>query len=161
ALVAACSPAPAASAQGYPSRAITIVVPFTAGGPSDALARILAERGRASLGQPVLVENVPGAGGTLGVGKVVRAAPDGYSVSYGQWASRVGAGAIYPVQSDVLRDLEPVAILGSTPLWVVARKSLPANSLRDLVTWLKSNPNKASAATVGSGSAAHLCGIYF
>lgn len=160
-LVAACSAVPVASAQVYPARPITIVVPFTAGGPSDTLARILAEHARASLGQPVVVENVPGAGGTLGVGRVVRAAPDGYSVSYGQWASHVGAGAIYPVQYDVLTDLEPVAMLGSTPLWVVARKSLPANNLVDLIAWLKANPNKASAATVGSGSGAHLCGIYF
>jgi len=95
------------------------------------------------------------------VGRIVRAAPDGYSVSYGQWASHVGASAIYPVQYDVLKDLEPVALLGSTPLWVVARKSLPANSLVDLIAWLKANPNKASAATVGPGSGAHLCGIYF
>jgi tripartite-type tricarboxylate transporter receptor subunit TctC len=161
ALVAACSAAPDASAQVYPSRPITIVVPFTAGGPSDTLARILAERAQVSLGQPVHVENVPGAGGTLGVGRVVRAASDGYTVSYGQWASHVGAGAIYPVQYDALRDLAPVAMLGSTPLWIVARKSLPANSLVDLIAWLKANPNKATAATVGSGSASHLCGIYF
>src|SRR5207248_2534816 len=99
-----------ASAQGYPTRPITIVVPFTAGGPSDVLARLLAERVRVSLGQPILVENVPGAGGTLGVGKIVRAAPDGYSVSYGQWASHVGAGAMYPVQYDALKDLDPVAM---------------------------------------------------
>jgi tripartite-type tricarboxylate transporter receptor subunit TctC len=140
ALVAACSAIPVASAQVYPARSITIVVPFTAGGPSDTLSRILAEHVRTSLGQPVIVENVSGAGGTLGLGRVARAAPDGYSVlSYGQWASHVGASATYPVQYDVLRDLEPVAMLGSTPMWVVARKSLPANSLVDLIAWLKAN----------------------
>jgi tripartite-type tricarboxylate transporter receptor subunit TctC len=160
ALVALPSAVPLASAQVYPSHAITIVVPFPAGGPSDTLARILAERVRASLGQPVIVENVPGAGGTLGVGRVARAAPDGYSISYGQWASHVGAGAIYPVKYDVLKDFEPVAMLGSTPLWIVARNSLPASDLTELMAWLKANPNKATAATVGSGSAAHLCGIY-
>lgn len=160
ALIAVPSSAPpAASAEVYPSRAITIVVPFPAGGPSDTLSRLLAERVRASLGQPVVVENVPGAGGTLGVDRVVRAAPDGYFISYGQWASHVGAGAVYPVKYDVLKDLEPVAMLGSTPLWIVTRNSLPASDLRGLLAWLKANPDKASAATVGSGSAAHLCGI--
>jgi tripartite-type tricarboxylate transporter receptor subunit TctC len=150
-----------AMAQVYPSRPITVVVPFPAGGPSDAVSRILAEHLRGSLGQPVIVENIPGAGGPVGVGRVARAAPDGYTVGYGQWASHVGAGAIYPVRYDVLKDLDPVVMLGSTPLWIVARNTLPAKNLQELVAWLKANPDKASAATVGSGSGAHLCGIYF
>src|SRR5262249_48517508 len=113
-----------------------------------------------SLGQPVIVENVPGAGGTIGVGRVAHAAPDGSMLSFGNWASHVGANAIYPVHYDVLKDLVPVARIADTPLWVVARNSLPAKDLRELVAWLKVNPDKASAATVGAGSAPHLCVIY-
>jgi tripartite-type tricarboxylate transporter receptor subunit TctC len=160
AILAIVAAASNAVAQTYPSHPITIVVPFPAGGPSDAVSRILAEHMRGSLGQPVIVENTPGAGGTVGVARVARAAPDGYTVGYGQWASHVGAGAIYPVRYDVLKDLDPLVLLGSTPLWIVARNTLPAKNLPELVAWLKANPDKATAATVGSGSAAHLCGIY-
>jgi tripartite-type tricarboxylate transporter receptor subunit TctC len=113
-----------------------------------------------TLGQPIVIENVPGAGGSLSVNRVVRAAPDGYTLSFGNWASHVGAGAVYPVTYDVLTDLEPIARVADTPLWMVARKNLPAKDLRELITWLKANPDKASAATVGPGSGSHLCGIY-
>jgi tripartite-type tricarboxylate transporter receptor subunit TctC len=147
-------------AQIYPSRPITMVVPFPPGGAATTLARLLAEHMRGSLGQPVIVENVPGAGGTIGVGRVARAAPDGSMLSFGNWASHVGASAIYPIQYDVLKDLAPVARIADTPLWMVARNSLPAKDLRELVAWLKANPDKASAATVGAGSAPHLCAIY-
>jgi tripartite-type tricarboxylate transporter receptor subunit TctC len=149
-----------AEGQVHPSRPITIVVPFPPGGAATTLARLLAEHMRGSLGQPVIIENVPGAGGTIGVGRVARAAPDGSMLSFGNWASHVGASAVYPVQYDVLKDLAPVARIADTPLWMVARNSLPANDLRELVAWLKSNPDKASAATVGAGSAPHLCAIY-
>jgi tripartite-type tricarboxylate transporter receptor subunit TctC len=149
-----------AEAQVYPSRPIAMVVPFPAGGAATTLARLLAEHMRGSLGQPVIVENVPGAGGTIGVGRVARAAPDGSMLSFGNWASHVGASAIYPVQYDVLKDLEPIARIADTPLWIVARNSLPAKDLRELVAWLKANPDKVSAATVGAGSAPHLCAIY-
>src|SRR5262245_61925262 len=114
-----------AEGQVYPSRPITMVVPFPAGGAATTLARLLAEHMRGSLGQPLIVENVPGAGGTIGVGRVARAAPDGSMLSFGNWASHVGASAIYPVQYDVLKDLDPVARIADTPLWIVARNSLP------------------------------------
>jgi len=149
-----------AAAQTYPSRAITMVVPFPAGGATTVLARVLAEHMRESLGQPVVVENVPGAGGSIGVGRIARAAPDGYSLSFGNWASHVGAGAVYPVQYDILTDFEPVARVADTPLWMVAKNALPAKDLKELIAWLKANPDKASAATVGPGSGSHLCGIY-
>jgi tripartite-type tricarboxylate transporter receptor subunit TctC len=150
----------AAAAQAYPSRPITMIVPFPPGGATTVLARVLAERMREPLGQPVVVENVSGAGGSIGVARVARAAPDGYSLSFGNWASHVGAGAVYPVQYDVLTDFEPVARVADTPLWVVARNDLPAKDLKELIAWLKANPGKASAATVGPGSGSHLCGIY-
>jgi tripartite-type tricarboxylate transporter receptor subunit TctC len=153
---------PSAHAQSYPSRPITVVVPFPAGGGgTDAVARVLIEGMKTSLGQPIVVENVPGAGGSLGVARAVRATPDGYTLSVGNWASHVGAGAAYSVQYDVLRDLEPVSRLAESPLMIVARKGFPANDLSELIAWLKANPGKATAGTVGIGSGSHLCGVYF
>jgi tripartite-type tricarboxylate transporter receptor subunit TctC len=149
-----------ARAQTYPSRPITMIVPFPAGGATTTLARVLAEHMKETLGQPVVVENVGGAGGSIGVSRSARAAPDGYLLSFGNWASHVGAGAVYPVAYNALTDFEPVARVADTPLWVVARKSLPVNDLKELIAWLKANPEKASAATVGPGSGSHLCGIY-
>src|SRR5215831_8983144 len=147
-------------AQAYPTRPITMIVPFPAGGGTTTLARILAEHMTQTLGQPVVVENVGGAGGSIGVSRSARAAPDGYSLSFGNWASHVGAGAVYPVAYDILTDFEPVARVADTPLWIVARKNLPTQDLKELIAWLKANPDKASAATVGPGSGSHLCGIY-
>jgi tripartite-type tricarboxylate transporter receptor subunit TctC len=115
-----------ASAQPYPSRPLTMIVPFPAGGATTTLARVLAEHLKETLGQPVVVENVGGAGGSIGVSRSARAGADGYSLSFGNWASHVGAGAVYPVAYDVLADFEPVARVADTPLWVVARKALPA-----------------------------------
>jgi tripartite-type tricarboxylate transporter receptor subunit TctC len=149
-----------AGAQTYPSRPITMIVPFPAGGATTTLARVLAEHMKDTLGQPVVVENVAGAGGSIGVSRSARAAADGYVLSFGNWASHVGAGAVYPVAYDALADFEPVARIADTPLWVVARKSLPVADLKELIAWLKANPEKASAATVGPGSGSHLCGIY-
>src|SRR5262249_41430613 len=150
-----------ASAETYPSRPITMIVPYPPGGPTDTVARLTAEHMRASLGQTVVVENVTGAGGSIGVARAVRAAPDGYTLSFGSWTSHVGAGAIYPVQYDPINDIEPVARLSSAPLWIVARTTLPANDLPALIAWLKANPGKATAATVGAGSGAHICAIHF
>jgi tripartite-type tricarboxylate transporter receptor subunit TctC len=151
-----------AHAQSYPSRPITVIVPFPAGGVgTDAVARVLIEGMKSSLGQPVIVENVPGAGGSLGVGRAARATPDGYTLSIGNWASHVGAGAAFPVQYDVLKDFEPVSRISESPLMIVARREFPAADLNELIVWLKANPDRATAATIGVGSGSHLCGIYF
>ena len=116
---------------------------------------------RTSLGQSVVIENVTGAGATIGVGRVAQSAPDGYTLSIGNWTSHVGAGAIYPLSYDVLTDLAPVSMLSASPLMIVGKTALPAKDGKELIAWLKANPDKASAATVGAGSAAHLCMIYF
>jgi tripartite-type tricarboxylate transporter receptor subunit TctC len=150
-----------AHAQVNLSRVITIVVPLPPGGATDTLTRTLAEHMRATLGQTIIVENVPGAGGTLGVGRVVRAAPDGYTLTIGNWATHVSSGASYPVQYDLLRDLEPVAKLADTPLWMVAKTALPANDMKELIAWLRANQDKASAGIVGTGSGGHICGLSF
>jgi len=150
-----------AAAQVYPSRPITMVVSYPPGGPTDTLARIVAEPMRQALGQPIIIDNVGGAGGTIGVGRAARAAPDGYTISIGQWASHVSTVAVFPVQFDVLKDFEPVALLTDAPLWLIGRAGLPANSVTELIAWLRANPDKASAGIIGNGSAAHLCGINF
>jgi tripartite-type tricarboxylate transporter receptor subunit TctC len=150
-----------AVAQPYPARPITLIVPFGAGGPVDTLARTLSEPMRKSLGQAVLIENVTGASGTIGVGRAVRAAPDGYTVSIGNWPSHVVNGAIYSLPFDVLTDFAPVARLPSNPYVVVARKDLPAANLAELIAWLKANPDKATEGTAGPGSGQHVSGVYF
>ncbi len=147
-------------AQGYPVRPITIVVPFAAGGPTDVLARVLGEHIRAALGQPVLIENVTGAGGSIGVGRVAAAAPDGYTISAGHFGTHVANGAIYALKYDLLGDLDPVALLPSNPMLVVTRKDFPANNLSELVAWLKANPGKATAGTAGAGSGSHIGGAF-
>jgi len=151
----------AAAAQSYPSRPVTMVVPFAAGGPVDTIARIVGIPMAKTLGQTIVVENVVGASGTLGVGRVARAAPDGYTLSIGHWGTHVINGAVYPLQYDLLKDLEPLAMIASNPLMIVASLSLPARDLKELIGWLKANPGKASAGTAGSGSATHIGGIYF
>jgi tripartite-type tricarboxylate transporter receptor subunit TctC len=150
-----------ASAQSYPSRPVTVIVPFAAGGVTDIVARIVSERMKTALGQSVIIENVSGAGGTIGVTRLFRAAPDGYTLVVGQWTSHVGAGAMYPVPFDYLNDFEPVSMLSVAPLWIVGRSGLPAKDLRELIAWLKANPDKASAATTGLGSGIHMCLVYF
>jgi tripartite-type tricarboxylate transporter receptor subunit TctC len=150
-----------AAAQGYPSRPITLVNPFAAGGPVDAVARIMSAPMSKALGQPVLVDYTVGAAGTIGVGRVVRAAPDGYTLSIGHWATHVINAAIYPLQYDVLRDLEPVGMICANPLMIVARPSFPAKDLKELIAWLKANPDKASVGTAGVGSGTHMGGVYF
>ena len=150
-----------AHAQTYPSRPVTVIVPFAAGGVTDIVARIVSERMKTALGQSVIIENVSGAGGTIGVTRLFRAAPDGYTLVVGQWTSHVGAGAMYPVPFDYLNDFEPVSMLSLAPLWIVGRSSLPAKDLRELIAWLKANPDKASAATTGLGSGIHMCLVYF
>ena len=150
-----------ATAQTYPSRPVTVIVPFAAGGVTDIVARIVSERMSKALGQSVIIENVSGAGGTIGVTRLFRAAPDGYTLVVGQWTSHVGAGAMYPVPFDYLNDFEPVSMLSIAPLWIIGRSNLPAKDLRELIAWLKANPDKASAATTGLGSGIHMCLVYF
>jgi tripartite-type tricarboxylate transporter receptor subunit TctC len=149
-----------ASAQPFPSRPITIVVPVAAGASTDTLARLLAERMRARLGVPVLVENITGAGGSIGVSRVARAEADGYTLSIGNLTTHVGASIVYPVKYDVLRDFAPVSRLTDTAMMMVGKNALPAENIKELIAWLKANPN-ASAATIGIGSPAHLCVVDF
>jgi tripartite-type tricarboxylate transporter receptor subunit TctC len=153
--------ASSAMAQAYPSKPITLVNPFAAGGPVDAVARILSAPMSQALGQAVLVDYTVGAAGTIGVGRVARAAPDGYTLSIGHWATHVINAAIYPLQYDVLKDLEPVGMICANPLMVVARSSFPAANLKELIAWLKANPDKASVGTAGVGSGSHMGGVYF
>jgi tripartite-type tricarboxylate transporter receptor subunit TctC len=150
-----------ASAQIYPSRPITIIVPFPAGGATDVLARIVAERMRGLLGQPIVIENVAGAAGSIGVGRAARAPADGYTLSIGTLSTHVLIGALYALPFDLLNDLEPIAQLATEPLLIVGRKSLPANDLTQLIAWLRANPGKASAGIAGVGATGHLTGILF
>src|ERR1051325_7852235 len=150
-----------ATAQVYPSKPITMIVPFAAGGPTDTIGRIISERVRTSLGQAVIIENVTGANGSIGVGRVARATPDGYTLSIGHWATHVINGAIYPLQYDVFNDFAPVAWIATNPQLIVTKNSVPANDLTGLIAWLKANPDKATQGTAGPGSAAHVAGVFF
>jgi tripartite-type tricarboxylate transporter receptor subunit TctC len=143
----------AAAAQTFPSRPITIIAPFPAGGPSDTIARIISEPMRAALGQPIVVENVAGAGGNLGTGRVARAAPDGTTVGIGQWSTHVVNAITYNLPYHVLNDFEPIALIANTPQLIIARKDFPAKNVKELIAWLKANPDQATAATVGGGPA--------
>src|SRR5215831_15106587 len=145
-----------AQAQTYPSRQITLIVPFPPGGSTDVVARILAERMRAPLGQPVIIENVGGAGGSIAVGRVARAAPDGYTIDIGQWDTHVGS-VIYPLTYDLQKDFAPIGLISVNPQLMVARKALPADDLKGLVAWMKANPGEAKF--VNQNAAAHVSGI--
>ena len=150
-----------ARAENFPSHPITIVVPFAAGGPSDVMARILAERMKTTLGETILVENVTGAGGSIGVGRALRSAPDGYTISFGHLGTHVANGAIYKLGYDLVADLEPVVLLPSNPMVVVSKNAVPAKSLKELIEWLKARPTPATAGTAGAGSGSHIAGLYF
>jgi tripartite-type tricarboxylate transporter receptor subunit TctC len=150
-----------ASAQAYPTRPITMIVPFAAGGGTDVIARTVAGRMRISLGEPVIIENVTGANGSIGAGRVARAAPDGYTLVVGAWNTHVSNGALYSLQYDVSKDFEPIAPLARSPLVIVANRALSAPDLSGLIAWLKSNPGKAAAGTLGVGSVQHVGGILF
>ncbi len=143
--------ATAAAAQTYPARPITMIVPYPAGGPTDTIARILAERMQASLGQPVVIENVSGAGGSIGVGRVAHAAADGYTISIGHVQTHVFNPAIMKLNYDVVGDFAPVSLIADTPIWIIAKKSLPADDLKGLMAWLKAQNGKATMGTVGVG----------
>ncbi|MBM3530104.1 MAG: tripartite tricarboxylate transporter substrate binding protein BugD [Alphaproteobacteria bacterium] len=161
ALIAAGIGAMQAKAQDFPSRPITLVVALPAGGGVDALARTVAEHMKTTLGQSIIVENMGGAGGTLSIARVVRSAADGYTLGMGTLGQYVISGAVYTLSYDMLADLTPVSLLPSVPYWMIARKNLPANNLEELVAWLKANPDKASATTVGTASLARFCGMFF
>jgi tripartite-type tricarboxylate transporter receptor subunit TctC len=150
-----------AAAQSYPARPMTMIVPFPAGGATDTLARFLSEQMRGLLGQPIVIENVAGAAGSIGVGRAVRSAADGYTLSIGTSTTHMLTGGLYALQFDLLRDLEPVIQIGSEPLLIVGKKSLPADDLKGLITYLKANPDKASVGIAGVGAAGHLTGISF
>ena len=158
---ATLTPSSAAWAQSYPTRPVTFIVPYGAGGPVDTMARTLSEAMRSSLGQPIVIENVTGANGTIGVGKAVRAAPDGYTVSIGNWPSHITNGAIYNLNYDIQKDLVPVARLPQNPYIAVVRKDFPAKDFKEFVAWLKANPDKATEGTAGLGSGQHVSGVYF
>jgi tripartite-type tricarboxylate transporter receptor subunit TctC len=164
-LAAGAAALPAASsiatAQTYPSRPITIVVGFAAGGATDIIARMIAERMKSSLGQPVIVENMAGAGGTIAVGRVARAAPDGYTLGIGTNSPYVMAGATYALQYDLLNDFEPVALLSTGPLVLTARKAMPANDLKGIIAWLTANPDTATLGHAGTASGGHIAGFFF
>ncbi len=147
-----------AQAQTYPSRPITLVVPFPPGGSTDAAARIMAERMRIPLGQPVVIENVGGAGGSIGVGRVARSAPDGYTFDIGQWDTHVGS-IIYKLDYDLEKDFEPIALISNNPQLMVAKNDLPAKTLAELVTWMKANPGKINF--VNQNAAANVSGVLF
>jgi len=137
--------APVAKAQAYPARPITMVVPFAAGGPADIPGRVIAERMRKSLGQPVVIENIGGAAGSIGAGRVARATPDGYTIVLGNMSTHVMNAAFYSLAYDVLNDFAPISPLVTTPVVLFAKKTMPAANLQELIDWLKANPGKASA----------------
>jgi tripartite-type tricarboxylate transporter receptor subunit TctC len=150
-----------ALSQGYPSSPVTMVVPFAAGGPMDVVARVVADGMQPFLGQTIVIENVLGAGGSIGAGKVARAAPDGFTIGYGGWPTHVINGAAYSLSYDVLKDFEPVALTASAPWLLLAKNDMPGDDLKGLISWLKSNPDKASAGSGGVGSASHAIGALF
>ena len=149
-----------ANAQVYPARPLTMIVPLAPGGSTDVIGRIMAEGMRATLGQPVIVENVTGAGGTIGVGRLARATPDGYTFGIGQWGTNMANGAIYTLQYDLMRDFEPIALIATQPFLIVTRKTHPAKDLKELVAWLKANPDKASQGNSGIGTPSHVAGVF-
>jgi tripartite-type tricarboxylate transporter receptor subunit TctC len=148
-----------AGAQSYPTRPITIIVPYPAGGPSDTLTRVLAERMKVALGQSIIIENVTGAGGSIGVGRVARAAPDGYTLAIGHNQTHVINAASMNLPYDVVKDFEPISLIADTPQWLISRKTLPANNVKELIVWLKAN--KATSGSVGVGGPTDLSALKF
>jgi tripartite-type tricarboxylate transporter receptor subunit TctC len=161
AAILAASGVAGASAQTFPTRPINMVVPFAAGGPTDTIARILAEGMRQSLGQTVIIENTTGAAGSIGVGRVARAAPDGYTIGIGHWSTHVVNPAVYPLQYDVLKDFEPISLVANNPQLVVSKNAVPAKDMKELIAWIKQNGNHITQGTAGAGSASHIAGLYF
>jgi tripartite-type tricarboxylate transporter receptor subunit TctC len=161
AIVAIITSTSVATAQNYPSHPITMIVPYPAGGPADAVGRIVAEGMRGLLGQPVIIENVFGAGGALGTARIARASPDGYTLGFGTNLTHVVDAMVYAVKYDPVKDFEPVALLSAQTQVIVARKDMPAEDLKELIRWLKANPDRAVAGTSGIGSVAHIASVFF
>jgi len=157
--IAAC--VTGAAAQNYPSRQISIIVPFAAGGPTDTIARIMAKAMGAALGETVIVENTTGAAGSIGVARVARAAPDGYTLGIGHWSTHVVNAAVYQLNYDVLNDFEPISLIATNPQLVVSKNAVPAKTLTELIAWVKQNQDKIVQGTAGAGSASHIGGILF
>jgi tripartite-type tricarboxylate transporter receptor subunit TctC len=147
-----------AQAQPFPSRPLSLIVPFPPGGSTDAAARIMAERMRETLGQPIVIENVGGAGGSIGVGRLARSVPDGYTFDIGQWDTHVGS-IIYKLDYDLEKDFEPIALVSNNPQLMVAKNDLPAKTLSELVKWMKDNPGKINF--VNQNAAANVTGVLF
>jgi tripartite-type tricarboxylate transporter receptor subunit TctC len=160
-ILLALTAAVAAHADSYPSRPVTIVVPYPAGGPTDALARVLAEPLRAALGQSVIVENVSGAGGAIGTGRVARATPDGYTLILGHIQTHVINAATQHLNYDVVKDFVPVSLVADTPQWIVAKKPFPPNSLKEMIAWMQANPGKALSGSVGVGGPSDIAALQF
>lgn len=150
-----------ASADNYPSRPITLVVPLSVGGSTDVIGRLIAQGMSKQLHQTIVVENTSGAGGTIGVGRVVHATPDGYTMLIGQWGTNVATGAIYHLNFDLLKDLDPIGLIATQPFLIVARGNMPANNLKELIAWIKANPKTATEGNSGIGSPSHVSGILF
>src|SRR5215510_5659875 len=148
-----------ATAQAYPTRPMTMVVPYSAGGPTDTIARIMAERMRTSLGQIIIVENTTGAAGTIGVGRLARAAPDGYTIGIGHWGTHVVNAAVYPLQYDVLADFTPISLVANNPQLIVSKNAVPAKGMKELIAWIKANQATVTQGTAGAGSASHIGGL--
>ncbi len=158
-LIAAIAATTTAYADDYPSHPIVMVVPLAPGGSTDVLARITAQGMSKQLGQPVVVENTSGAGGTIGVTKAERSAPDGYTILFGQWGTNMANGAIYSLDFDLVKDFEPIALVATQPFMIDARKALPPNNLKELIAWLKQNGDKTTEGNSGVGSPSHIAGI--
>jgi tripartite-type tricarboxylate transporter receptor subunit TctC len=157
-LTALLSPA---SAQTYPTRPVTMVVPFSAGGPTDTIARILGQAMGAALGQPIIIENVTGAAGSIGVGRVARAAPDGYTIGIGHWSTHVVNAAVYHLNYDVLEDFAPISLVANNAQLIVSKNDVPAKNLKELIAWVKANQDKIVQGTGGVGAASHIGGLFF
>ncbi len=161
ALVALSASAIVALADDYPSHPITMLIGFPPGGPTDTLGRILADAMGRALGQTVVVETVSGASGTIATGRVVHAAPDGYTIGIGNWTSHVGSPALYALDYDILKDLQPISLLAASPLWIVGKNAVPPKTASELIAWVKSEPKPITFGTIGAGSAGHMCGVFF
>ena len=151
----------AAQSQSYPTRSITLIVPFPAGGPSDTLARVFVEPLRQQLGQAVIIENVGGAGGSIGTGRVARAVPDGYTLVLGHVQTHVMNAATQTLQFDVVKDFEPIALIADTPQWIAARSSFAPNDIAEWIAWLKANPGKGTVGSVGVGGPTDVAAVFF